>query len=674
MDSLLQGILDWVTLHPWLAGLVVFLIALLESLIVIGLLIPGAFLLFGAGALIATGNLPLVPIMLWTIGGAIAGDTVSFLIGRHYHQRLRVMWPLKRYPAMVNRGTDFFFRHGGKSVFMARFVGPVRPIVPAIAGMMEMPVARFLAVDVIASILWAPAYILPGMVFGASLGLAAEVAGRLVVLLVVVAGIAWLCIEFIRGITRLLQPPASALLGRLLDWSRNHPRIRPLAGSLLDPDHPEARGLATLAVLLFSMLWALLLILRQELHGRFMASFDVYVFHSLQGLRTPWVDNVMVFITQFGQQLPLAAILAGGCLWLLRKGRSRAALHWLAAYAGAGILTWVLKVSAQVARPVDWQSGFSFPSAHVSMSLAVFGFLALMIAREMPYRSRWLPYSAAALVVSAIAFSRLYLGVHWFSDILGAVTLGIFWIALLGIAYDHHPAPRLNAGGLVSFVLLLTIVAGALQVQQRFDRDLAHYLPRPDMLTVNRDAWRDDLWRLAPPYRIDLEGSPKQPMNVQWAGELETLQALLESRGWRLPTGMGAASFLNLLTPEPSIDQLPILPQVHDGLHPDLVMVTDPPNSLGLTVLRLWPTRVQFAGDKTPVWLGNVSTLYMQQTPVLLTILMTGRNFDAPLRQLRSALGKDVDMQPVQRPVDTLPEDITWNGKVLLVSDPGSRK
>ena len=109
----------------------------------------------------------------------------------------------------------------------------------------------------------------------------------LVVLLVVIAGIVWLCIELIRGMTRLLQPPASALLDRVLDWSRNHPRIKPLAGSLLDPDHPEARGLATLAVLLFFTLWGLLLILRQELHGRFMASIDVYLFHALQGLRTP---------------------------------------------------------------------------------------------------------------------------------------------------------------------------------------------------------------------------------------------------------------------------------------------------------------------------------------------------------------------------------------------------
>jgi membrane-associated phospholipid phosphatase len=400
-----------------------------------------------------------------------------------------------------------------------------------------------------------------------------------------------------------------------------------------------------------------------------MASFDVYLFHALQGLRTPWVDRLMVFITQFGQQLLLAAVLTGGCLWLFRKGRSRAAWHWLAAYAGTGILTWVLKVSAQVARPVDWQSGFSFPSAHVSMSLAVFGFLALLVARELPYRSRWLPYSTAAVVVTAIAFSRLYLGVHWFSDVLGAATLGIFWVALLGIAYDHHPAPRLHAGGLLGFALLIILVAGSLQVQQRFDRDLLHYLPRPDLLTVTRDAWLKEVWQLAPPYRIDLEGSPKQPMNLQWAGNLDALQALLAARGWRQPTGMGAASFLNLLTPEPSIGQLPILPQVHDGLHPDLVMVTEPTHNAGLTVLRLWPTRVQFATGKTPIWLGNVSTLFMEQTPVLLTVLRTGRDFDTPLRQLRSTLGEDVATLLRQRAVEDLPSDIIWDGSVLLASE-----
>jgi undecaprenyl-diphosphatase len=134
---------------------------------------------------------------------------------------------------------------------------------------------------------------------------------------------------------------------------------------------------------------------------------------------------------------------------------------------------------------------------------------------------------------------------------------------------------------------------------------------------------------------------------------------------------MGAASLLNLLTPDPSIEQLPVLPQVHDGLHPDLVMVTDPTDDGGLTVLRLWPTRVQFATSATPVWLGNVSTLFMEQTPVMLTILRTGRDFDAPLRQLRGALGEDVEILLRQRPVEDLPGDIIWDGSVLLASEAG---
>lgn len=670
MDNLLQNSLEWVALHPYLTGLFIFVIALLESLIVIGLLIPGAFLLFGAGALVATGNLPLMSTMLWTIAGAIVGDTVSFLIGRHYHQHLRVMWPLRRYPALVNRGIDFFYRHGGKSIFMARFVGPVRPIVPAIAGMMEMPTARFLGVDIVAAILWAPAYILPGMVFGASLGLAAEVAGRLVVLLVVIAGATWLCVELIRGITRVLQPPASTLLDRLLAWSRTHPRIKPLAGSLLDPDHPEARGLATLSVLLFVTLWVLLLISRQELHGRFLANIDIYILHSLQGLRIPWSDQLMVFITLFGEQLLLATVLIGGSVWLLRIGRARAALHWLAAYAGAGILTWTLKLSAQVARPVDWHSGFSYPSAHTSISLAVYGFLALLVARELPYRQRWLPYSVAAVVVSAIAFSRLYLGVHWFSDILGAATLGLFWVALIGIAYDHHPAPRLHARGLVMIVSLILVIATALQMHFRYDRDLAHYVTRPDLITVTQDAWQQDVWQMAPTYRIDLEGSAKQPMNIQWAGELDRLRAQLAASGWRPPPEVGAASLLSLLTSEPSIEQLPILPQVHDGLHPDLVMVTGPTDTGSLAVLRLWPIRIRIGNDDTPVWIGNVSWLFAEATPLLLTMLKTGTDFDAPLGQLRRSLGPGLEVVAQQRMVKDLPEKVIWDGTVLLVSEP----
>jgi undecaprenyl-diphosphatase len=665
MDGMLQNMLDWVSLHPHTSGLLIFVVTLLESLIVIGLLIPGALVLFGVGALVATGALELLPTLAWASAGALAGDTISFLLGRHYHQRLRVMWPLKRYPRLVNRGIDFFYRHGGKSIFMARFVGPVRPILPAIAGMMDMRRSRFLLVDTVASLLWAPAYILPGMVFGASLGLAAEVAGRLVVLLLVLLGIAWLGVMLIRGIGRLVQPHAAAGLERVLHWSRRHPHIGPLAGSLLDPDHPEARGLTILSALSFITLWLMLLISRQVLHGDFMGDLDNYLFHFLQNLRTPWADHLMVLVTQFGELLLLAVVLAGGSLWLTYKGNTKAALHWIGVYACAGVLTFVLKHSAQVARPVEFYGGYAFPSAHASMSLVVYGFLALLVAREIPFRHRWLPYSIAGLLIMAIAFSRLYLGVHWFSDVLGGITLGLFWTALIGIAYDRHPAPRLPVKSVLGVVMVIMLVMGGVHVQRNFSQDLAQYAARIEVQALSLDAWLDGDWQQLPDYRIDLEGLNKQPMNIQWAGSLQRLRTLLARKGWHTPPRPDPSSALNWLAPEPDITSLPVLPQVHDGQHHELLLVSLPDPLGRLTALRLWPAHVEISETSTPLWVGTVSYLVLDRKLPLVSALRTDIDFNSPRTDLQRALGQDVSSAIVQR-LAPVTQHIDWNGQVLL--------
>ena len=667
MDSLLQNMLDWITMHPHIFSIAVFVVALMESLVVLGLLIPGAALLFGAGALMATGALPILPILFWTIAGAIVGDTISFLLGHHYHQRLRVIWPFRRYPRLVNRGVDFFVRHGGKSVFMARFIGPLRPIVPAIAGMMNMTTARFLLVDSIASILWAPVYILPGMVFGASLGLAAEVAGRLVVLLVIIAGTAWLGIWLTANLIRLLQPHAAAVLARLLDWSRNHPRIRPLAGSLLDPDHPEARGLAMLSVLLFITLWLFLLISRQVLHGHMLAGVDTYVFHALENLRTPWVDNAAVFITQFGNKPLLAMVVAGGCAWLFWKRYTKAAWHWLAVYAFAGLLTWVLKVTVQVERPGGITDSYSFPSAHTSMSLVVYGFLALMIARELPQPRRWLPYTLTGLVVIAIALSRLYLGVHWFSDVLAGLTLGIFWVALIGIAYDRHPAPALPVKRLLTVTLLLLTLAGSWQTQQNFSRQLAAYAPRPEVHRITAATWKAAGWEQLPAYRVDIEGKNEQPMNLQWAGSLETLQETLLQAGWREAPPLSPLNAMNWLAPEADIDSLPILPQVHDGQHQEFLMVAPATAARErLIVVRLWSSNRELLDSGQSVWLGKAAYLYLEQDLPLIAYLRTAPDFQSPLGYLQSTLQQAGNIGMVLRTSPERSARIQWQGRVLL--------
>jgi membrane protein DedA with SNARE-associated domain/membrane-associated phospholipid phosphatase len=667
MNELLQNLMNWIALHPMAFTIAVFFVALMESLVVLGLLIPGAALLFGAGALMATGTLPIATIMLATIGGAIVGDFISFMLGRYYHQRLRVIWPFRRYPVMVNRGVDFFVRHGGKSVFMARFIGPLRPIVPAIAGMMRMSISRFLVIDIIASALWAPVYILPGMVFGASLGLAAEVAGRLVVLLVVIAAIAWLGIWIASTLIRLLQPHIVRALEKLLEYSRNHPRVKPLAGSLLDSDHPEARGLATLSALFFVALWLLLLTSRQVLHGHWMNGIDAYLFHSLENLRTPWADQVMVFITQFGNQALLALVLAGSCAWLFWKGNSKAAWHWLAAYASVGLLTWVLKSTVQIARPLSSYGGYSFPSAHTSMSLAVYGFLALIIARELHVTRRWLPYSVAGLLVTAIALSRLYLGIHWFSDVFAGALLGLIWVALLGLAYDRHPAPRLPAKRLLGVATLLLVVAGSWQTQHDFKRELAYYSPTVEIQRVTLSTWTTSSWEQLPAYRMDLDGVNTQPMNFQWAGTLESLKSVLQAQGWISAPALRPTNTLNWLAPDPDITALPILPQVNDGQHQSLLLVApQQADKDQLVILRLWPSDLQLINSNTPIWSGKAAYLLIEKELPLITYLRTGPDFEAPLELLTKALGNSTEVRSLHRirPLTGLP--IHWQGNVLL--------
>ncbi len=667
MEALLQNLLDWISLHPHAFHAVVFVVALMESLVILGLLIPGAALLFGVGALMATGSLPIMSILFWTVAGAITGDLASFLFGQHYHQRLRVIWPFRRYPRLVNRGVDFFVRHGGKSVFMARFIGPLRPIVPAIAGMMNMTTPRFLLVDSIACILWAPVYILPGMVFGASLGLAAEVAGRLVVLLVVIAALAWLGIWLVSNLVRLLRPYAGVALEKTLNWSRTHPLIRPLAGSLLDPGHPEARGLAILSVLLFVTLWILLMITRQKIHGHAMSGTDTYLLHSLQNLRTPWVDSAAVFLTQLGNQALLATVLVGSCAWLLWKGYTKAAWHWLAVYLFAGLLTWTLKLSLQVERPLGFNGGFSFPSAHASMSLAVYGFLALMIARELPLRHRWLPYTSAGLLVMLIAMSRLYLGVHWFSDVLAGLTLGIFWVALIGIAYDRHPAPALPVKRLLVAVTLLVALACAWQTQTRFEQELAQYSPRTEIHRITRSTWKSIGWEALPAYRVDLQGRNEQPMNFQWAGSLATLRDELRNKGWYEPPSLTPLSAMNWLAPDPDIATLPVLPQVNDGQHQALLLIG--PHAAGehqLVALRLWPSNRELQESNTHVWIGNVVYLYREQELPLITYLRTAPRFDSPLVQLQVSLMQSAHIVTAERVRPALDDQQRAHQTVLL--------
>jgi hypothetical protein len=360
-------------------------------------------------------------------------------------------------------------------------------------------------------------------------------------------------------------------------------------------------------------------------------------------------------------------VLAGGAAWLLWKRYTKAASHWLAVYIATGLLTWVLRNTAQVTRPVDFQTGFSFPSAHTSMSMAVYGFLALMIARELHVQRRWIPYSAAGLLIILIALSRLYLGVHWFSDVLAGFSLGLAWVALIGIAYDRHPAPALPVKGLVAVTLLLITLSGSWYTQRYYSQELAHYSPQVEIHRITLSTWKTIGWEQLPVYRMDIEGTNEQPMNFQWAGSLATLEAELHQLGWETAAPVTPMNAMNWLAPEPDISTLPILPQVNDGQHQKLLLVAPcSPEDNYLTVVRLWPSNHELFSANVPVWVGNVSKLYVEQEIPLIAYLRTAPDFDGPVQHLHAVLTRLPGIATAQRNRAHTRENPRWSGDVIL--------
>ena len=169
MDSHLSELLDLVAAHALSAYLTIAAAAFLEAVPIAGGLIPGSTVIMALSALVPSGHLHLAPVLAAAMLGALGGDGLAFWIGYRAQRRILEAWPLRNYPALVAESETFFRHHGRWAVFFARFVPPIRAVVPITAGALGMPPARFAATMTLAILLWAPAMVLPGIAAGSAL-------------------------------------------------------------------------------------------------------------------------------------------------------------------------------------------------------------------------------------------------------------------------------------------------------------------------------------------------------------------------------------------------------------------------------------------------------------------------------------------------------------------------
>lgn len=170
MDELIPRATAFIAQHGTWAGPVVGLLAFGESLAVVGLFIPATALMIAVGGLIGTGVVDPFWIMGWAVVGAAIGDWISYAIGRRIGPAAYRRWPLNRHRQMVARTRLFFRRYGFLSIFVGRFLGPIRATVPLVAGVMDMDRRRFQIANISSAILWVPVMFAPGFLAVKSLG------------------------------------------------------------------------------------------------------------------------------------------------------------------------------------------------------------------------------------------------------------------------------------------------------------------------------------------------------------------------------------------------------------------------------------------------------------------------------------------------------------------------
>lgn len=603
-----QELLNWLQANPAWGFLIVLLVALLESLVLIGILLPGMFILFGVGALIGLGMLEFTPIWIAATAGAILGDSLSYALGRRYRESLIDVWPFSRYPGVMERGTEFFERHGAKSVVAGRFIGPLRPVIPAVGGMMGMPPGRFAVVDVAACVIWAPALLLPGVLFGTSLEIASQYTGRLAVMLVILLVLLWATWWSIRSVYEPLASRSARWVRHLIRWSRRHPLVGRVAGPMIDPSRPEALSVAMMGLLLVLVFWGLIMGLFLSPFSAQPQALDLAVRDLALDLRNHLADPVMVALSQLSRW-PVSLLSALALLlWLLGAGRQKAAAHWLVAILGGALLHVLLSWGLRKAPEVLELGGqlTASPSAAMSLVTVVLTFFAVMEAGELARRHRQWPYLAAGVLVLLLGMSRLYLGLEWLSGVLIGVLSGLAWAAVVGFAYRQRAARHFSGGAASVIFYGAFSMLFFWQVSAHTESDLAA-LQAPDVVQeIASSEWWGRGWSGTSARSPRVAAIDTKRFSAQSAAPPERVQELLRADGWERVPETDWRWILQALNPEADSLTLPLLGRAYRG-SPEVLLLKKQAGGGELLTIRFWDSGVRLVPGGQVLYLGQVS-------------------------------------------------------------------
>ena len=404
VDKILS--LPFPVLNHWGYWIILFA-AMLEASPFFGLLIPGQLIVIIGGFFVKLGILDIWDTILVVSLGAILGDLMGYLLGRKYG-----------YSFITRYGKYFFFKreyfektkklmkhHVGKTLIIGRFNSLTRAFAPFVAGSSEIPFIKFLTYNIIGGISWAVSFVMIGYIFGKSYEIAAQYIGKFIFIAIVLSVIIIYLYRFIN--------------------KRKH---------IFSKYHLYALILNIFSLYLFSKM------IEDVIDGEMITRLDVWLNAKVILLWNPLLNKIMIFVTNIASPTHLffLSLILFGILVYKKKWYYSLLLSF--SMVGGLLFEVLTKFLIHRARPENaliGVSGYSFPSGHATMAIIFFSLLLYSFKDDIKNKALKNIFIVSNIALFLIiGFSRVYLNVHWFSDVLAGFGLGLFLLTLLILVFQ----------------------------------------------------------------------------------------------------------------------------------------------------------------------------------------------------------------------------------------------
>lgn len=408
-----------------------FLITFLETSAFFGFIVPGESIVVIAGLLASRTVLELNDVIWVSSLGAIMGDTVGYFIGRRFGEAFflrygKYFFFKKEY---LDEAKGFFEKHDGKTIFFGRFMAWLRAFAPVVAGILKMRYLKFLFFNVSGGIVWAIVFSLIGYFVGNSWDIIKVYFGRLGVF-AFIFGIIIIYLSFLLSKKKRLIKKKIGRIDRLL--SSQMPKAWDFIKCRFNAGKWYELNLTIGIVLFVLTLFSFNEIVEDLIKKETLFYLDFKIQQVIEGIVSPRITRVMVSITNL-VGVYLTVIITGIVTLYLIIKKCWWKLFVLFLSAGGGYTVMILlKLLFHKPRPMLQlivSHGYSFPSGHAFSAIIVYGFLIYLTWTMIKTTAmRITILFISILLIFLIGISRIYLNVHYLTDVLGGYTSGLSWL------------------------------------------------------------------------------------------------------------------------------------------------------------------------------------------------------------------------------------------------------